>query len=129
MNPIHIASNLFIVAGFLLLSAAWCVLYDAQRAGTLATTGPYGYVRHPQYLGFIAIMFGFLLQWPTLITLIMFPILVTVYIRLAHREEAEVRAEVGPAWDEYAARTPGFIPRLWRPSGKLPGSPRSAHAQ
>jgi hypothetical protein len=43
--------------------------------------------------------------------------------RLAHREEAEVRAEIGPAWDEYAARTPGFIPRLWSPGRKLSGSP------
>jgi protein-S-isoprenylcysteine O-methyltransferase Ste14 len=104
LNPIHIASNLIIVAGFFLLSAAWRVLYNAQRAGTLATTGPYAYVRHPQYLGFIAIMFGFLLQWPTLVTLIMFPILVIVYVRLAHSEETEIRAEIGPAWDEYAAR-------------------------
>ena len=126
-NPIHIASNLFIVAGFFLLSVAWRVLYNAQRAGTLATAGPYAYVRHPQYLGFIAIMFGFLLQWPTLVTLVMFPIMVIVYIQLAKREEAEVRAEMGPRWDEYAARTPGFIPRLWHPDGKLPASPRSAH--
>ena len=73
------------------------------------------------------IMFGFLLQWPTFITLIMFPIMVTVYIRLAHREEAEVRAEFGRTWYDYAARTPGFIPRLWRPGGNLPEAPRGAH--
>jgi protein-S-isoprenylcysteine O-methyltransferase Ste14 len=71
------------------------VLYNAQREGRLATTGPYAYIQHPQCVGFIAIMFGFLLPWPTLITLIMFPIMTTVYVRLAHREEAEVRRNSG----------------------------------
>ncbi len=112
LNPIHIASNVFIVAGFFLLSASWQVLYRAQRQGTLATTGPYARVRHPQYLAFIVIMVGFLLQWPTLVTLVMFPILVAVYVRLAHREEREAREAFGQAWDEYAARTPRFVPRL-----------------
>jgi protein-S-isoprenylcysteine O-methyltransferase Ste14 len=127
LNPLHIASNLLIPGGFLFLSASWRVLCNAQREGWLATTGPYAYIRHPQYVGFIAIMFGFLAQWPTLITLAMFPIMATVYVRLAHREETEVRAEFGPAWDEYAARTPGFIPGLQRSHGTLPGTPRSVH--
>ncbi len=112
LNPIHIASNVLIVAGFFLLSASWQVLYRAQRQGALATTGPYAHVRHPQYLAFIVIMAGFLLQWPTLVTLVMFPVLATVYVRLAHREEREARAAFGRAWDEYAARTPRFVPRL-----------------
>ena len=129
LNPIHIASNLFILGGFLVLASAWRVLYSAQRERTLAITVAYTYVRHPQYVGFIAIMLGFLLQWPTLITLILFPIMVTVYIRLAHREEAEVRAEFGPLWDAYAARTPAFIPRLWSTGGKLSGPQRRAHGR
>jgi protein-S-isoprenylcysteine O-methyltransferase Ste14 len=83
-------------------------------------------VRHPQYAGFIVIMFGFLLQWPTLVTLVMFPILVIVYVKLAHREEREVREELGAVWDEYAARTPGFIPRLRQ--RRPVGGKRSAHA-
>ena len=112
-NALHLASNVFIAGGFIVLSAAWRVLFAAQKGGTLATAGPYAYVRHPQYAAFILIMMGFLLQWPTLPTLVMFPILVTLYVRLAYREEREVRGIFGDQWDRYASHTPGFIPRLW----------------
>jgi protein-S-isoprenylcysteine O-methyltransferase Ste14 len=98
LNPLHLLSYLVIFGGFMLLAAAWNVLYKAQRTHILATTGVYAYVRHPQYVGFILIMVGFLLQWPTLLTLIMFPILVTMYVLLAWREEREVQAEFGEAY-------------------------------
>jgi methanethiol S-methyltransferase len=93
------------------------VLYAAQQHGELAMTGPYAYVRHPQYTAFILIMFGFLSQWPTLLTLVMFPSLTWAYARLARREEAEVRATLGPAYARYAAVTPAYIPRL-RPAAR-----------
>jgi protein-S-isoprenylcysteine O-methyltransferase Ste14 len=111
-NPLHLLSDLVIGGGFILLAGAWAVLYKARRAGQLAATGLYAVIRHPQYVGFMLIMFGFLLQWPTLLTLVMFPILVTMYVRLARREEREVLAEFGDVYARYAARTPAFFPRL-----------------
>ena len=113
-NWLHILSIVFIFAGFWALSSAWRVLYQAQRAHQLATTGIYARVRHPQYVGFIAIMLGFLLQWPTILTLAMFPILVVMYLRLAIKEEADAAREFGSAWAEYASRTPRFLPKLGR---------------
>jgi methanethiol S-methyltransferase len=111
-GPFHLLSFAFIGGGFILISNAWSVLYEAQRRGNLATTGPYAHVRHPQYVGFILVMFGFLLQWPTLLTLVMFPVLVWMYVRLARSEEREAEAEFGETNRAYARRVPAFLPRL-----------------
>jgi protein-S-isoprenylcysteine O-methyltransferase Ste14 len=100
------------------MAAAWRVLWEAARSRRLATSGAYAHVRHPQYVGLLLVMVGFLLQWPTIPTLVMFPALMGVYRRLALAEEREVAARFGPAWADYAARTPRFLP--W-PSHRTPG--------
>lgn len=112
LDPLHILSQLLIFGGFILLASSWEVLYRAQRTKTLATTGPYARVRHPQYLAFMVIMLGFLVQWPTLPTLIMFPVLVWMYVRLARKEEQEALEQFGDAYACYAAVTPAFLPSL-----------------
>ncbi len=111
-NWIHILSNVLLVAGFWVLASAWPVLYRAQKTGQLATAGVYARLRHPQYVGFIVIMLGFLVQWPTILTLAMFPVLVTMYVRLSLNEEREAEARFGESWRAYAARTPRFLPRF-----------------
>lgn len=113
---LHLASYLALGYGFYLLSTAWPVLYQAQRTNRLATTGPYARIRHPQYVAFVLILLGFLLQWPTLLTLVMFPILLFMYTRLALTEEAEMRARFGEVFIRYEETTPRFLPRIFHSS-------------
>jgi protein-S-isoprenylcysteine O-methyltransferase Ste14 len=122
-SPFHLASSAFIIAGFMLIAVAWSFLYRAARQGQLAVAGPYAWLRHPQYLGFIVIMLGFLLQWPTIPTLVMFPILAWVYARLARREESVVATTFGAEWSEYVSRVNAFVPKLpRRGAGRAPSS-------
>ena len=108
---LHFLSWILLFGGFWMLASAWPVLYAAKKSGRLATEGVYARLRHPQYVGFVLIMLGFLAQWPTILTLAMFPVLVVMYARLAAAEERQVEQEFGQAWRNYAARTPRFLPR------------------
>jgi protein-S-isoprenylcysteine O-methyltransferase Ste14 len=109
---IYLISYVLIASGFLVIAYAWRILYEAQRTNTLALSGPYSYVRHPQYLGFILVMLGLLLAWPTLSTAIMFPILTIMYVYLALSEERKAVEQHGDEYRRYKASTPAFFPRV-----------------
>jgi len=111
-TALHVASNVLIVGGLGLILLAWRALRAALRAGRVAAHGPYAVVRHPQYLGFLLILVGLLLQWPIILTLAMFPVLVLMYVRLAHREERDMQERFGEAYVRAVTGMPRFIPWL-----------------
>jgi protein-S-isoprenylcysteine O-methyltransferase Ste14 len=47
-----------------------------------------------------------------LITLAMFPVLVVMYVRLAHREETQALSEFGSAYAAYTRETSRWVPRI-----------------
>lgn len=111
-QPLHSLSGIVIFIGMLILYYSARMLHEAKKENSLASTGPYGVVRHPQYAALMVFMFGFVLEWPTVLTLVMFPILVTIYSSLAQREDSESLERFGEKYALYAASTPAFVPRL-----------------
>lgn len=113
--PLYVAVQLVMlismgltVAGVGLLAVGWATIYRARDG--LIERGIYRYMRHPQYLGLIVLILAFNIQWPTLPTLVMGPILIVMYVRLARREDEELAAAFGREFLDYAARTTAFIP-------------------
>lgn len=106
-----------IAIGMALLAVGWAQVFGSRHE--LMTRGIYGFVRHPQYLGLILILVAFNIQWPTLLTLLMAPLLIVAYVRQARREDAGLEVRFGDAFARYAARVPAFFPRVRRRSAAL----------
>ena len=106
----HIGGGIMIFSALAVLALAWRTLKVAQLNSMPATLWPYAVVRHPQYLALIIIMAGFIVQGPTIPTLLLFPLISYLYLRLARIEEREATATFGAAYRRYAAHTPRFIP-------------------
>lgn len=98
------------IMGYLFLSKGWTQIHAAR--GGLVTDGIYAYARHPQYTGLFLVIVGFLVQWPTLLTVVMAPILLYAYVRLARVEERRAIMEFGQAYQDYVRKTPAFFPRI-----------------
>lgn len=99
-----------IIGGLVIMGKAWKQIHKAN--GKLVTSGLYRLVRHPQYSGLFLIMVGLLIQWPTIITAAMWPILMLMYYRLARREEREMEMEFTEKYTEYKQKVPMFVPLI-----------------
>ncbi len=108
MYLVMVASVALISAGVVLVAMGWHQVYAGR--GTLVTTGIYRRLRHPQYLGLILIVVGFNIQWPTLPTLLMAPVLILAYIWQAHGEDADLEARFSPDAGWYQRRVNAFFP-------------------
>ena len=108
MGVIHVISNGLVLVGFVIMWKGWKLIYGGK--GGLVTSGPYAYVRHPQYSGLFIVMIGMLIQWPTIITALMFPVLIYVYYSLSKREEGEMVKTFGDEYRRYREKTPMFVP-------------------
>ena len=111
MTILHLVTNGFMLLGFYLLYRGWIPIYNAT-GDELVTEGIYSRIRHPQYVGIFLITGGLLVQWPTIVTVITWPLLMAAYYRLAFREEAALEAKFGERFFEYRRRVPAFIPRI-----------------
>jgi methanethiol S-methyltransferase len=109
-NILHPLSNIIIFTGLIIIGIGWKGVHGGN--GQLVTNGFYRYVRHPQYTGFICMIIGFLVQWPTLITLLMAPMLFFMYTRLAKKEEKYMLDKFGEEYKTYMLNVPRFIPKL-----------------
>ncbi len=101
----------FVFLGISILIEGWREVYIATRDKRLATEGLYGVVRHPQYTGIFLAIFGQLIHWPTIPTLVIFPIMVWAYYRLSLREEKQMIKQFGKRYEDYMKNRPMFMPR------------------
>ena len=112
MAILHIITNAVIFFGFYIVYKGWQQIHAAKE-DELVTDGIYKYIRHPQYVGMWLVTVGFLIQWPTFITLIvMWPVLMILYHSLSKREERQLLDKFGNKFERYKTKVPAYIPRL-----------------
>lgn len=108
MELAMIYAAILITIGTLLIVVGWGTLYRNSKKQDFVARGIYKYSRHPQYLGFILIVLGWFIDWPTLITIIFAPILIYKYIKVCRTEEKEI-LEKYPEYQKYIDSVPFFI--------------------
>ena len=101
-----------VLAGATFVADGWRRVHAARREDRMVVEGVYSRVRHPQYTGLFLIVFGEgVVHWPTIVSLIAFPVIVLSYTYLARKEEQHMLARFGDEYRSYMQRVPMFVPR------------------
>lgn len=117
---ICLAGGLVMGIGLVLMRKGWKLIHESK--GELITSGIYSYIRHPQYSGLFLVSIGMLIQWPTLLTLIMWPFLMLAYFRLSLKEEIDIIRKFGHEYIIYKKDVPAFVPNIKMKKFEITGS-------
>lgn len=101
--------SIMILGGIALICLGWAALHSQSSSGRIASSGIYAFSRHPQYLGFILVILGWIIGWPSPVTVLFGPVLIWRYHRLTFEEEREVAAGRPDEYAEYSSRVPRLI--------------------
>ncbi|MBN1389039.1 MAG: DUF1295 domain-containing protein [Candidatus Thermoplasmatota archaeon] len=102
-----IYGSVLMIAGTIIVVVGWVTLYRRIDREGLVTTGIYSISRHPQYLGFIMVIYGWVVGWTTPLTVVFGSILMIVYVRTCMKEEREMGGDHD--YGSYRKRTPFLI--------------------
>ena len=99
--------TILMVIGTIIIIVAWITLYRKIKSEEIVTSGIYSISRHPQYFGFLLIIFGWFIGWPTILTVVFASILIYKYVKVCKIEEKELASS--KKYQEYKNSVPFFI--------------------
>ncbi|MBW2434479.1 MAG: isoprenylcysteine carboxylmethyltransferase family protein [Deltaproteobacteria bacterium] len=105
-----------LAAAFFLFKSGHVAVIGEQRPARILSTGAFGYVRHPLYLGSILVYLGLTVSTASLFCLALLVVIVLFYNSIADYEEKLMEAKFGQAYIAYREQTGRWIPRF----GKKP---------
>ena len=88
-------------------------LVTIQPGHTLVTTGVYGVIRHPSYLGLLVNALGWGLAFRAGVGVVLTARMLPPLLARIHAEERRLRTQFGDTYDAYCTRTSRLIPGLY----------------
>jgi len=91
------------------LGRYWSGIITLKEGHKVITTGPYRWVRHPIYTGWLAGMFGSAILAGTLDAFLGFELVTLAFVIKLHREERMLSVELGDEYRRYMERVPSAL--------------------